>query len=96
MSVLTPSRMIGMEAELKRMSIGRSTSSGSIFSARSMRSRMSEMALSRLVPQVKRTMTELVSSELMEVISSMPVTALIWRSIGRVMSSSTSCGEASS
>ena len=96
MSVPTPSRRIGHAAESNRRKVGRSTSSGKTRITRSIRSRMSETASSRLAPQVNLMVIELTPSAETLVISSMPVTALTPRSIGRVISSSTSSGLASS
>ena len=91
-----PSRTIGVLAESNLRRVGRSASSGSLAIMRSMRSRTSLAASSRLVPHVNSITTELVPSlDELDTVST-PDTALTVSSMGLEISCSTSSGLASS
>jgi hypothetical protein len=89
-----PSIIIGIAATSNLRIIGLSTSSGSTPKIRSIRSRISLTALSKFTPHGKVTRTWLRPSWEVEVTSSMPWIPARAASIGRVTSSSTSCGPA--
>ena len=91
----TPRIRIGKLARSNLRSAGRSASSGRLGTTRSMRSRMSAAAASRLVPHVNVTRMRLLPSTDVEVISCTPGTALSASSSGREIISSTSSGLAS-
>ena len=91
-----PNNATGADAASNFISRGRSTSSGKALTIRSIRSRTSFVAASMSVPHSKETRTVARPSDELERISFTPGTALTPSSIGRVTSSSTSSGLASS